>query len=655
MKLVVDVETNSLDNPTQIWVVVVYDIDNDCFHTFRNVTTDFLEQAKLLSLLNKATILIGHNLLGFDYPVLNSLIGYHKEDIDKQSIDTLIVSRLVDYSRKQGHSLDSYGEEFNLPKLDYPSFTQFSEDMVTYCTRDVEICTKIYFKYLDYILDPRRKFSLVIEHCFQLIINELCSNGFSFNYEQGNKLLQEVLSKLSILDKDILEAFPDKLKLVREISPVVTKSGTLHKKDFRWVKDGDLSDFNGGPFCLCKWEKFNPSSHKQLIEVLHDAGWRPKDKTKTHIQAERDLRRLENTKFVSPQVDLEKSLLYNKLIQLRKYGYKINENNLGTLPEDAPAPARNLAQRILLESRRRTLKEWLGLARKTVDEFYRIHGNFYGIGAWTHRMAHQSPNTANIPTPRRLYGREMRELWQAPEGRTLLGVDAEGIQLRIFAHYINDPDFTRSLIEGKKEDKTDPHSLNQFVLGPVCKDRDTAKRFIYALLLGAGLGMLAEILDCSKEEAEQGLQRMLNRYPGFALLKNTIIPEDAKRGWFEGIDGRVVIIPGETDRDRQHLVMSGYLQNGEAVVMKLACILWHTYLKNNKAKYGYPIIVNFVHDEWQTELANKLKLALEIANIQSYCLWLAGEALNLNCPMAGSFWNDKSKEYTIGQNWYLTH
>ena len=98
-----------------------------------------------------------------------------------------------------------------------------------------------------------------------------------------------------------------------------------------------------------------------------------------------------------------------------------------------------------------------------------------GIGAWTGRMAHQTPNTANIPNDldtqgkKKLLGKEMRSLWRAPRYRLFVGVDAEGIQLRVFAHYIDDPEFTEALVKGKKDDKTDPHSLNQRILGGVCK------------------------------------------------------------------------------------------------------------------------------------------------------------------------------------------
>ena len=273
-------------------------------------------------------------------------------------------------------------------------------------------------------------------------------------------------------------------------------------------------------------------------------------------------------------------------------------------------------------------------------------------------MAHQKPNTANIPNEfdtqsnRKLYGKEMRSLWIVPDGKLLVGVDAEGIQLRVFAHYIDEFDFTEALVNGKKEDKSDAHSLNQRVLGTACRSRAAAKRFIFALLLGAGLGKLAEILSCDRDQAAEALERILQRYTGFGYLKSTTIPADAKRGWFVGLDGRSVRIPGTDRGSRRHLCMSGYLQTGEAVIMKLATLLWVRELK----RLGIPFkIVNFVHDEWQVEVDADLSLAIRVAGIISDSLKEAGEILQLRCPLAGSYYNDDLKAYTIGKNWSVTH
>lgn len=646
-RIVFDIEANRLENPDKIWVIVCKDIDTQERFIFRNVH-DIRQRNEFIAFADNVELWIGHNVISYDLPVLERIAGV--QILLEKVLDTLVISRLIDYPR-DGHSIEAYGEEFGYPKIKHYDFTKYSQELETYCIRDVDICELVYRKYLRYISNPDHAESIKLEHEFQTITDKLHEKGFAFDIGRAEKLLSKVSSELQEIDEQITKAFPAKLKLIREITPKATKYGTISLSSIPKALRENIHEYSvDAPFSYCGWVEFNPSSHKQLIEVLTDAGWHPVDKTKTHIDAEREFNQIKyRTKDV--QSELRFSSLKNKLDGLKVSGWKINEHNLDTLPASAPKPSKLLAKRILLESRRRTLTEWLEL----VQPDNRIHGKFYGIGAWTHRMAHQNPNTANIPNEfdtsgkKKLYGKELRSLWRAPKNRLLVGVDAEGIQLRIFAHYIDDPEFTEALVNGRKEDKTDPHSLNQRVLGDVCRSRAAAKRYIYALLLGAGQGKLREILDCSEEAAREAYDRLLSRYTGFARLKETIIPRDAKRGWFVGLDGRRVRIPGETEGSRRHLAMSGYLQNGEAVVMKKATVRWWPLLPKNC------YLVNFVHDEWQTETPNDVKIALHVAKLQADSLQQIGEELKLKCPLAGSYWNDDLKDYTIGTNWSVTH
>lgn len=660
MKLVIDIEANGLENPTQIWLIVCKDIFTGEIYRFYNVTEKEDERARFLALASQVDLWIGHNFLGYDYPVLNALIGFTIEDVFLHTCDTLIVSKVADYPRK-GHSVEDFGIEFGEEK---GSFTKWGDkdlhnsssdlfkELEKYCLIDVSITHKIYLKYLKYISKKEHQASLIREHKFQLIVNDLGINGFSFNLPEAKKLLKGVSDELEIIDKDILTAFPPREILIREFTPKETKFGTISKSSVPRVLHDKLTDYEiGKTYRHVKLEPFNPSSHKQLIEILSEAKWEPVDKTKTHIEAERELKKLKRERNPDNTVALRIEQLYTSLQRLAITGWKINEANLSTLPESAPASTRLLAKRILLESRRRTLTEWIAL----VKDDGRIHGKFYAVGAWTHRMAHQNPNTANIPTEAKLYGHEMRALWRAPKNRLLVGVDAESIQLRIFAHYINDEEFTEALVKGNKDDKTDPHSLNQRILK--ADTRAQAKRFIFAYLLGAGVGKLSEILGLSESEGQAALERLLDRYQGLQTLKETVIPRDAKRGWFCGLDGGSVRIPGETVGQRKHLCMSGYLQNGEKVVMSSATILWYEELKRLSIEYPKLSwkLVDLVHDEWQTEVPNNMEQALLVAKAQADALRQVGENLNLNCPLAGSYWNDDLKDYTIGTNWSKTH
>jgi DNA polymerase-1 len=669
VKVVLDIECNRLEKPDKVWVAVCKqlpedgsDIESGATTTFRKLT-DEPEQAKAFKeYAARVTGWVGHNIIAYDLPVLVRL-GLLRALPDISTItDTLIVSKLVNYSRPGGHSIEQYGEEFGLEKLDIgkavaghnPFFNQYSEKMEEYCARDVEICARIYNTYRGTIADAKWRDAIWLEQRFQLIVNDLHDNGFGFHAGRAHVLLNKVTADLGELDAKILEAFPPREITIREFIPKATKYGTISKTSVPRSLHHQIHLYEiGKTYRHTKTEPFNPSSHKQLIEVLNEAGWKPEDRTQTHIDVARALDLLRRNRrhmdVRDGSIDGEHRVLSEKLEALRIKGWKINEQNLSTLPAKAPEPARLLAQRILLESRRRTLNEWVNL----VSPAGRIHGDFQGIGAWTHRMSHQKPNTANIPrelkedgTPK-LLGKEMRALWCAPRNRLLVGVDAEGIQLRIFAHYIEDEEFTDALVRGKKSDKTDPHSLNQRVLGGVCKGRQAAKRFIYALLLGAGLAKLAAILGCEQSEAKEALDRLLQRYTGFAHLRKNVIPKDAKAGGFYALDGRFVPLPGGSQRDREHLAMSGYLQSGEAIIVKRSAILTDEGLKEEK-KLKRWMFCDIVHDEFVMECRNDHWLAQRrVKKIAEEAIEEAGKIYKLKCPLKG--------DGGIGQTWADIH
>jgi DNA polymerase-1 len=200
-----------------------------------------------------------------------------------------------------------------------------------------------------------------------------------------------------------------------------------------------------------------------------------------------------------------------------RYGWTLSEANLETLPDEAPAGGKRLAQWLTLEGRRSSLVEWLGHC----GDDHRIHGRFTHIGAWTGRMAHSAPNQANIPsefhgTPKSAveevkakYDGQFRALWGVEKGNYLVGTDAEGIQLRVLAHLMKSEEYVDAIVSGKKENETDIHNLNKKALGMSHITRDDAKTFIYAFLLGAGTAKIAQILRVNQREASQCVENFM--------------------------------------------------------------------------------------------------------------------------------------------------
>lgn len=335
-----------------------------------------------------------------------------------------------------------------------------------------------------------------------------------------------------------------------------------------------------------------------------------------------------------------------KKLHYARYGWKCNEDNLKTLPATAPQAAKDLAQWLTLEGRRSSLAEWI----PQVQADGRIHGKAWHIGAWTGRCSHSKPNLANIPaildrdptTPVEVikvkYDGRLRELFEADGSALLVGCDADGIQLRILCHYMKSPDYRDAILKGDKKLGTDIHSVNMKALGPICKSRDDAKTFIYAWLLGAGFAKIASILGCNERQAREAVAKFLDSLPELKRLKQVVIPKMAKRGGFHGLDGRWVPCTSE------HLMLAGMLQNGEAVVMKHAMIMWHEKLHRLGVRFK---LVNFVHDEWQTEVLGGESQAHFVGKTQAKALEETGKRLKLFIPITGS--------YDIGDNWKDTH
>lgn len=327
----------------------------------------------------------------------------------------------------------------------------------------------------------------------------------------------------------------------------------------------------------------------------------------------------------------------------KRYGWEVSEENLKTLPDSAPQAAKDLAKWLTLEGRRRSLTEWLGYVR----DDSRIHGKFWHIGSWTGRMAHTSPNQANIAAPfhgdpkspveevKAKYDADLRGLWQATPGHWLVGTDLDAAQLRVLSCVAKAKKLADFLTKGDKALGTDAHSMNKIILGSVCKDREVAKTFIYGLTFGMGVPKAAEILSCSLAEAKIALDKFYAEMPELRHLQELKIPADVSKGYFIGLDGRHVPC------DSAHLMMAGYLQSGESVIAKHWVIKWRTKARAEGLWFKH---VDFVHDEVQVEVKTE-EDGYRLIQLQKEAMEEVNKELNLFCPMdiegkLGKTWRD---------------
>ena len=257
----------------------------------------------------------------------------------------------------------------------------------------------------------------------------------------------------------------------------------------------------------------------------------------------------------------------------------------------------------------------------------RVHGSVISTGAITGRMAHRSPNMAQVPAVYSPYGKECRDCWTTPEGYKLVGIDASGLELRMLAHYMADEDYINEIING------DIHTANQRFAG--LKSRDEAKTFIYALVYGAGDEKIGRIIKGSRDAGKQLRERFLASLPTLRTLKQRVDRASQKK-YLKGLDGRKILIR------HRHAALNSLLQGGGAIVMKKALELLDLDLKLNTI--DAKIVAN-IHDEWQIEVKESQADYVGRAGVQA--IKDAGNFYKMRCPLDG--------EYKIGDSWYETH
>jgi len=576
-EIVFDIEANGL-TPDKIWCIVAKPVNEPAIE----FGPDKLQEG--LEYLNSADTLIGHNILGFDIPVIEKL--YNINLLKNKNIqDTLVMSRLFQPIRENGHSLKTWGYRVGYPKAEQPEdWDSYTPEMLKYCKHDVILNSKVY----KYLLEEGKGFSeesLELESKIASILKEQEQNGFKFDEARASILVSKLKDRMRTIEKEVKEVFQPRLVPIKRVIPKLKKDGTLSKSGLTAEEyEKILLTNNIKPFMRKELREFNLGSRKQIGEYLIEFGWEPKKFTPTG----------------QPIVD-ESTL-----------------SNITNIPE-----AQLIAEYLLLQKRLAQIESWI----ESLEKDGRVHGFVIPNGTITGRMTHRSPNMAQVPSSSSEYGKECRECWIVEEGNKLIGIDASSLELRMLAHYMNDDNYTREVING------DIHTTNQKLAG--LKSRDQSKTFIYALCYGAGDQKLSTILGGNKTDAKRIREHFLDNLPSFKRLKSRV-GQAAQRGWLKGLDGRKLYVRHE------HAALNTLLQGGGAIVMKRALAMLDAVLKLNTIPIKY---VANIHDEWQIEVPeNRASFVGELA---IGCITKAGEYYNMRCPLGG--------EYKIGENWSETH
>jgi len=567
MKYIFDIETDGLfDVCTKIHCLVLKDVDNN------KILSLSVEEA--LDKLSKADVIIGHNIIKFDIPVIKKL--YPNFKTEAKIFDTLVATRLLfpdvkekDFQRKDfprdcigRHSLKAWGNRIGNYKAEFDTdWKTFTPEMLEYCKQDVEVTYNLY-KMIE-----EKKYSqqaMDLEHdVAQLIYNQEVY-GFTFDTEKARKLYSELNGRRIELEYKLQVKFPP----IKEQIPFIPK---VNNKSKGYIK--------GKVFYKEKTTVFNPSSRQHIASRLIDKyNWKPSIYTDDG----------------TPKLD-------------------------ETILESLPYPeAEILCEHFLLDKRIGQLatgaQAWLKHEKNN-----KIHGTCNTNSTVTARATHSYPNMAQIPSVSVPYGKECRALFTVPTGKKLVGIDVSGLEVRMLAHYMARYDngkYAKVVLDG------DIHSETQTLAG--LDSRDLAKRFYYCFLYGGGVTKIASVTGKTVPQASKIKKRFLNNLPALSKLIEDV-QQAAERGYLTGLDKRKVKVRSS------HAALNTLLQSSGALVCKQWLVEFDKVIK--QIPHAQQVV--WVHDEIQVECLEKD--AEQVGQLAVKAIKDTGEYFNLRLPLTGEY------------------
>jgi DNA polymerase I len=297
-----------------------------------------------------------------------------------------------------------------------------------------------------------------------------------------------------------------------------------------------------------------------------------------------------------------REILYDRLnlpvVKRTKTGASTDASVLESLAADGHVIPSLLLQYRQLDKLQSTYVE--ALPRMVNPETGRIHTYFNQTVAATGRLSSSDPNLQNIPI-RTEVGAEIRRGFIPAEGYVFVSADYSQIELRILAHYSEDPAFVDAFRSGEDIHRQTAALMFGLSAAEVTREmRDRAKTVNFAVIYGIGPFSLAQRLGTSNAEAKEFIDRYFERFPGVRRYLDEQIEKARRQGYVETLTGRRRYIPEIASRNfnirafGERAATNAPIQGSSADLIKIAMIEIHRAL----AAVGAPArMLLQVHDE----------------------------------------------------------
>jgi len=433
---------------------------------FKNLDTGeikkFTDHTLMTKFMDTCSTLIGHNIIGYDLPLLEDLYGYVYKG---KKIDTLLMSRAQNPKRilpfncpnkKAGpHSVEAWGYRVGRGKPDHNDWATFSPEMLHRCTEDVEIQTLIYHE----LMKEAQGFDWEKAHLLNAKMFEILHKQEQFGWLVDQEHMRRCVAKLSYFIRKIDAALTPKLPLVlvveetkekgevKYIKKPFLKSGGYSKSVVVWMERHNLQGrLVVGPFSRVTYRTVDLSKNKETKDYLLKEGWIP-DKWNYKKDGKQFLKD-ENGDLIKTSPKLSHDDSFMGIV-----------SGVGKL----------IAKRVQASHRKSNIEGWFKLIRPDG----RIGARVSGI-ATTGRLKHSG--IVNVPSGDSFFGKQMRRCFTVEKGYKIVGTDSAGCQLRMLAARMGDEAYMDVIVKGDKAKGTDMHTINQKAAGlPL---RSQAKTFI---------------------------------------------------------------------------------------------------------------------------------------------------------------------------------
>ncbi|GAA5014960.1 DNA polymerase I [Acinetobacter puyangensis] len=234
---------------------------------------------------------------------------------------------------------------------------------------------------------------------------------------------------------------------------------------------------------------------------------------------------------------------------------------------------------------------------------HRVHTSYHQAVTTTGRLSSSDPNLQNIPI-RGEIGRQIRKAFIAPQGRVLMAADYSQIELRLMAHFSQDPALVQAFIEGKDIHRATAAEVLGIALEDVTADqRRQAKAVNFGLLYGMSEFGLIRQLGFTRAESQSYIKQYFHRYPGIYEYMQRTRQLAHEQGFVETILGRRLYTPDIDARNMmvrkaaERAAINAPLQGSAADIIKMAMIEVEKKIDHQRS-----LLLLQVHDELVLEV-----------------------------------------------------